>query len=612
VTSGGRRPGRGTFGDELRWALGFVLPYRKTLGAVLALSLAGTVVALFIPYLTKLLVDDALVGRNAEALYRIVALFLALTVLNFAINVGSGLVYARTSAGVLFDMRLALYRHLQTLSPRFYARTPLGEIVSRINNDIGEIQRVVSDTALAWIGHLLFLGGAIAVMLWLDPRLFAISVLLLPASVVALIHYRRRLEGSIGELRSRSAEIGTFLIETLQAMRLIAGFNAQEREAGRFRERNDAFVSAMLRMQWLRYLSGGLPHLILAIGTALVFLYGGVRVISGTLTLGTFVAFMAYQMRLLGPVQGLMGLYANLATVRVSLRRVHELLETPAEVVERPDSRPIPTTPGELRLEAVRFAFGEEPPVLDGVTLRVRAGERVAIVGASGSGKSTIADLLLRHLDPQAGRILLDGVDLRELRLADVRRHVGTVEQEPFLFHVSLLENVRYARPEATEWEVRQALIVAGLEDLLQRIPEGLRTVVGERGKRLSVGERQRVALARAILSDPAVLVLDEPTAALDPVTEAITMEGVQRERRTRTLVVITHRLELARRFDRVVVLSGGRIVEEGDPGELLRRPGRFRELMVAGAGSRGGEPPEPAGGSMVGLPAAPAAMGRP
>lgn len=569
-------------GAELRWALGFVLPYRARLAGVLALSLGGTAVALALPYLGKLLVDDALLGRDAGALVRIVGLLFALTVVNFALGVGSGVAYAKASADVLFDMRLALYRHLQRLSPAYYARTPLGEIVSRLNNDVGEIQRVVADGALAWVGHVLFLAGSVAVMLWLDARLFLASVCLLPLSVLALVRYRRRLEGSIAGMRARSAEIGSFLIETLQATRLVAASNAQEREAARFRARNDAFVAAMIRMQWLRYLSGGLPGLLIAAGSSVVFLYGGSRVISGSLTFGTFVAFMAYQMRLMGPIEGLMGLYANVATLRVSLRRVHEILEARVEVEDPARPAPLRRARGEVCLEGVAYSFGRGEPVLDGVDLSVAPGERVAVVGASGSGKSTVADLLVRHFDPARGRVRLDGHDLRDLSLASIRASVAAVEQEPFLFHASLAENVRYARPGASDDDVRGALVAAGLEDLLERLPEGIATVVGERGRSLSVGERQRVAVARALLTDPAVLVLDEPTAALDPRGEQRLLAGCEAAFAGRTMIVITHRLELALQMDRVVVLVEGRIAESGPPAELLRGRGAFRRLMGA------------------------------
>jgi ATP-binding cassette subfamily B protein len=569
---------------ELRRALAYVLPYAGRLAPVLGLSLAGTLLSLYLPFLSRSLVDEALVGGDAGALVRIVSLFVALSVVNFGLNLGSGLRYTRVSADVLFDMRLRLYTHLQRLSPRFFARTPLGEIVSRLNNDIGEIQRVAAETALAWIGHLLFLAGAVGMMLWLDARLFLVSLALLPLSVWTLVRYRRRLEGSVTEMREQSARIGSFLIETLQGMRLVVASNAQGREALRFRAANDDFVRALMRMQWLRYLAGGLPGLLLTAGTALVFLYGGARVISGATTLGTFVAFMAYQSRLLSPVQGLMGLYAGVATVRVSLRRVHELLDTPPEVEESPSARPMPAARGELRLDDVRFSFGRGGAVLDGVSLRVEAGETVAVVGVSGSGKSTLVDLLIRQFDPDSGRVALDGHDLRDLRLADVRRHVVAVEQEPVLLHASLAENLRYARPGASEAELLEAVRAAGLDDLLAELPEGLGTVVGERGRMLSVGERQRIALARALLADPAVLVLDEPTASLDPRSQERVLLGYRAAMRGRTTLLISHRLEVALQARRVVVLQQGRIAEQGPPHELLRRSGPFRRLFAAEA----------------------------
>lgn len=556
---------------------------------MLATTLTGTAVSLALPYLSKLLVDEALLGGSPAVLVRIVAAFLGLTALSYGLNVASGIRYAKVSADVLFEMRLALYRHLQRLSPRFYARTPLGEIVSRINNDIGEIQRIVAESALAWVGHLLFLVGAVTVMLLLDVRLFLAGVALLPLSIFALVRYRRRLEGSVGEMRARSAEIGTFLIDTLQGMRLTVASNAQAREAARFRERNDAFVGAMIRMQWLRYVAGGAPGLLLSAGAAVVFLYGGARVIDGTLTLGTFVAFMAYQMRLMGPIQGLMGLYANLATARVSLRRVHELLETPAEVREPDRPPPLAVARGEIRFEEVVFGFGRGGAVLDGAAFSIDRGQRVALVGASGSGKSTIADLLVRHVDPERGRVRLDGRDIRGLALADVRRNVCVVEQEPHLFHTTLEENVRYARPAASRRDVEQALHAAGLGELLAALPEGLDTVVGERGRALSVGERQRVGIARALLTDPAVLVLDEPTAALDPRSARVAAEGWARAFGGRTVLVITHRLEIARQMDRVIVLRQGRIVEDGPPEALLARSGALRALM---AGEDASAPP--------------------
>ena len=565
---------------DFRRLLGYVAPYWRRLLLVLALSLISTGLSLTLPYLTRLLIDRALLGRDTGALVRIVTVFAALTVASFALNVVSGLRYTRVSADILFDMRLALFRHLQCLSPRFYARMPLGQIASRINSDISEIQRVAAEVALSWVGSVVFLAGAIAILIALDPLLFAVSIAVLPLSLVALVRYRRRLEESIAVVRDRSAGIGTFLIEALQGMRLVVTHNAQEREAARFRERNDGFVDALMRMRRLTYLSGGVPGLLLSVGSGAVLLVGGWRVIDGRITMGTLVAFIAYQMRLLGPVQSLMGLYASVATARVSLRRVHEILDTPPEVTESDAATPLPSVRGDVILDDVTFTFERGAAVLDRVSLTIPAGECVAIVGASGGGKSTIADLLVRQLDPTAGRIRLDGRDLRELRLADVRRHVVVVEQDPFIFHTSVAENIRYARPDADAADVDAAARAAGLADLIDRLPQGIDTPVGERGRALSAGERQRLAIARAFLADPAVLVLDEATGSVDPAMEAQVVSGYEAVMRGRTTIVISHRLEPARRAGRVVVLDRGRIVEDGSADSLMARGGAFAELF--------------------------------
>ena len=561
---------------ELALILSYVAPYWRRLVLVVLLSLTGTVLALFIPYLSKLLVDSALLEGDRRALVSIVGAFVGITALSFVMNVASGMRYTRVSADILFDMRRKLYEHLQKLSPRFYARTSLGEIVSRINADMGEIQRVASETALAWIGNILFLVGTVVALVLLDARLFLVSLIMVPPSLWALVRYRRKLEVSVATLRQTSADIGTFLIETIHGMKLVVASNAQEREVARFGDRNDTFIDALMSMRWLTYLAGGLPGLILSAGTAIVFLYGGTRVIDGSITLGTFVAFMAYQMRLLSPVQGLMTLWTNFATAKVSLRRVHEILDTAPEVSEGNQPIRLSAVRGDLSFEDVSFSFERGGPVLEGVSFSVERGEILAIVGPSGSGKSTVADLLARHFDPDSGRISLDGHDLRDVSLTDLRRHIASVDQDAFVFNGSIAENIRYADPSAESREVTEAAASAGLEDFLEGLPDGLDTAVGERGLAISAGERQRISIARALLVDPEVLVLDEATAALDPLAQERVIEGYETVMRNRTTVLVTHRLELARRADRVLVISGARVVEDGPPAELIRARGPF------------------------------------
>ncbi|HEV8449572.1 MAG TPA: ABC transporter ATP-binding protein [Gemmatimonadaceae bacterium] len=568
---------------DLRRALGYVVPHWKRLAIVVVLSLASTVAALYIPYLARLLIDGALLGGNSRALVTVILRFGALTLGSFALNVVSGLVYTRASADILFEMRLGVFRQLHRLSPRFYADMPVGQIATRINADIGEIQRVAAEIALAWLGNVIFLVGSVVILTRLDRTLFLVSLAVMPLALWALVRYRSRMETAVAGVRDRSADVGSYLIEALLGMKVIVAFNAQEREASRFRANNDAFIDALMSMRRLTYLSGGVPGLLLSAGSALVFLVGGMRVIDHSITMGTLVAFVAYQMRLVWPIQALMGLYASLASARVSLKRVSEILDARVDVVDSPTAVAVPSVQGRLILEDVTYTFGRRGPVLHGVSLDVSPGERVAIVGRSGEGKSTIADLLVRQLDPDSGRVLLDGLDLRAARLADVRRHVLVVDQDPFVFNATIAENIRYARPAASDDEVRAAAEAAGLGSFISLSPRGLQTSAGERGRALSAGERQRLALARAFLADPAVLVLDEATGALDPATEAQVAAGYEAVMAGRTTIIITHRLELARRADRVLVLERGRIVEEGTAATLLDLGQSFASLFSPG-----------------------------
>jgi ATP-binding cassette, subfamily B, bacterial len=565
---------------DLRRALAFIVPYWRRLALVLVVCVISTALSLVLPLLTRDFFDRALIGRDPAALVRVSLLFFGVTVLSFILNIVSGLRYTRVSADILFDMRLEMYRHLQRLSPRFYAHARLGDIMSRINNDIGEIQRIAAETALAWVGNVLFLAGTTVMLAWLDWKLFLLTAAAAPLGLWSLAHYRRKLEREVTTLRQRSADIGSFLIETVQAVKVVVTSNAQSREAARFAEKNGAFVRALMSMQFLTYISGGLPGLILSAGTGIVFVYGGWRVIDGTLTVGTFVAFLAYQMRFLSPVQALMGVYASLAAARVSLRRVSEILDTPIEVQECPAPLALDAVCGDVTFEDVTLSFDRGAPAVEHVSFTVRAGEVVAIVGPSGSGKSTIADLLVRLLDPDSGIVRLDGHDLRTIRLADVRRHVAVVDQEPCIFHASIAENIRYAKPDASDDDVREAARQAALEPFIARLPQGIDTIVGERGSALSAGERQRIATARAFLTNPRVLILDEPTAALDPIAERQIIRGYEQVMRDRATIVITHRADVASRADRVLVLDGSHIVEHGPPAELRARAGRFAELF--------------------------------
>jgi ATP-binding cassette subfamily B protein len=536
----------------------FLAPYAGRLGVILGISVLANILGLTQPYISKLLIDDALLRRDMRALAWVAGLMFATTVLGFVLNILSSYQYVRVSASMLFDMRLALYRHLQTLSPRFYAKWRLGDLVSRLNNDIGEVQRVSADTLLSVLSNVVFLVGSVAMMLWLNWRLFLFSAIFVPVSLITFRHYQRKLMTFTKELRERGADLGSLFVDTLLGMRTVVTSNSGDREAEKFRARNGAFVSTLLRLQMTSFLSGALPGTILTAATSGVFLLGGWMIIHGSMTIGTLVAFMAYHMRLLNPVQNMMGLAANLASARVSLGRIFEILDTAPEVTERPDACALPAVRGDIVFENVTLRHDREE-VLSGVSFAIRAGTFCAILGPSGVGKSTVADLLVRLLDPDGGTVTLDGHDVKDLRIKDLRDHIVLVDQAPYLFNASIAENIAYAHPGASRADIQAAGAAAGLDELIRRLPEGYETKTGERGLALSAGERQRIAIARALLGRPSVLVLDEPTSALDADTEKIIARNLREHLRDRTVIVITHRAALAEIADQVINLREGK-----------------------------------------------------
>ncbi len=533
----------------------FLTPYRWRLVWILMTGVAATSFGLAQPYISKLLIDEALLRRDFHALIKVSLLMVAATAGNFALNIVSSYEYVRVSALVLFDMRVALYRHLHSLSPRFWASRKLGDIVSRINNDISEVQRISSDALLSVLSNVVFLLGSAVIMASLNLRLFLLSLIVLPFSIWTLRYYQRRLAVRVKLVRERGADIGSFLLETLLGYRIVVAANAETREATRFRARNQSFLDALLSMQLMAFLSGAVPGTLLTLCTAALFLYGGSLVIDGRLTTGSLVAIMAYHARLLSPVQNLMSLYTNLVSGGVSLARVFELFDTPPEVVERAGAKRWEAARGAVECRDLSFSYGGHR-VLEGLSFRVEPGTICAIVGPSGSGKSTLADLLVRFYDPADGAVLVDGHDLRDLRLSDVRRQIMLLDQQPYLFHASIRENIAYARPDATEAEVIAAARAAAIHDRITALPDRYDTTVAERGQTLSAGERQRIALARGLLANPKVLVLDEPTSALDEENERAIAATLSTALAGRTAIVITHRASLARIAHQVVMVG--------------------------------------------------------
>jgi len=550
--------------DFLRMKV-FVRPYAWQLGLMILIGLAGSALGLVQPYVSKYLVDNALMRRDGRALIISAVLMFAATVVGFALSYVSGYGYMRVSSSMLRDMRLKVYAHLHALSPRFYSRARLGDLVSRLNGDVAEVQRISADFFLATVTNMLFLAGSLAMMIWLSWKLFVVGIVLVPFSVALFRLFQIRMNVLARNLREQSSEIGTLFVETLLGVRLVACLNSSEYELGRFRDRNSSFVSTLMRFQSTSMLARTVPGTLLTAATIAVFVYGGQQIIAGELTIGTLVAFMAYHGRLLSPVQSLLGLSASLSSAKVSLSRVLELLDTPVEITEQPNALPVSTIRQRIEFRNVTLRH-DERIVLDGVSFQIPAGTFSVIVGPSGGGKSTIADIMVRLLDPDSGIVTIDGVDLRRMRLRDLRRTVVLIDQSPYLFHGTLSENIAYPNMSASRHAVEEAAHAAGLSDLIERLPQGLDTVAGERGLTLSAGERQRVAIARAFLLNPEVLILDEPSAALDSDRERELVENLRWRFSGKTLIAITHKPALTSAADHVLYIKDGRVAECGVP----------------------------------------------
>jgi ATP-binding cassette, subfamily B, bacterial len=570
---------------QLRRVLPFVKPHVGKLSLVFGLTVASSLLGLAYPLATKFLIDDILLGTKSHLLIPAAVVLAAWSVLNFASGALTRYLYTSVSARILMEMRVFLFRHLQSLSPRFYARTRTGEIVSRLNSDVAEIQAVATDSLFSLALSLLTLVGTVGVLLYLNWKLFLLCFVLVPFSIRLLVPYRQKIAAQARVVRERNADLSSTLLESLHGMKWIKTVGAEEAEATKLTDRNKDYISSLLRYQVVSAFAHGLPATFLGLSTLVLLLYGGHQVIAGGMTLGALAAFAVYQGRVLSPMQNVIGLYLSLQRARVSLDRVFEFLDLEPEVREHPRAMALDTSSVRLEFRDVTFAYQKDTPVVRDVSFTLNPGSRLAIVGPSGAGKSTLVDLLLRFYDPVSGSVQLEGYDLRDLQLQSLRRQVAVVSSEPFLFHASIEENLRYANWDATSDQLWDAVRKADLEEFVLSLPQGLATMVGERGLRLSTGQRQRIAIARAVLRDARLWIFDEATATLDVLTESRIWQSLEDCLSGRSALIITHRLSSVRNADQIVVLHQGEVVQRGTHDDLAEVEGLYRELQRAAQG---------------------------
>ena len=547
--------------QALAWLYGFVRPQRHAIGVLLGLSLGASLLALAQPWLVKTLIDEGLLAKNYQTLWHVAAIMIVAGLLGTVLAGVNRYLHTRLSGRILFALRDDLYRHLQQLSPTFYGRRRTGDILSRLDGDVAEIQRFAVDSLFSAVSAVIGLVGAVALMLMLSWQLSLLLALLVPIEVLWLRWMRRKVEREVRNLRERSADVSSFLVETLPAMKFIQASGQQGREAGRLDQLGQGYMRQLLKVQVTEFFTQAIPGTLTSWCRACAFLVGGWWVIEGTWQLGALIAFSTYMGMAVGPVQSLLGLYVAVQRMAVSLGRVMELKQEAVAVREADTPRPMPQGPGELRLEGVHFAHdGRQGAVLDGVHACVPGGLKVAISGASGVGKSTLIDLLQRFYDPDAGRILLDGADLQDLNLAALRQRIAVVSQDIVLFRGTLAQNLAYGAPQASRTELERVVRLAHLETLVDSLPLGLDGLLGERGQQLSGGQKQRIAIARAVLQAPSILVLDEATSAVDEATEREVIAAIDQLFARRTRILISHRASTLADADLHLQLLGGQL----------------------------------------------------
>jgi ATP-binding cassette, subfamily B, bacterial len=578
-------------GRVLRRTAGMLRPQRRRVAAALGMVVLWTGTVLAGPYLVKFGIDKGITERDAGNLDLAVAGYVVVAILAYVTYRIQITLISLVGEDFLRSLRIRVFEHLQRLSMPFYDRSKAGVLVSRMTSDVDSLSELVQMGLTMFVSNALLLGVSLIVLTIVSWQLMLVCAIALPPVILASVKFQRDSNAAYLDVRDRIGTTLSHLQEGIAGVRVVQAFAREEVEVDRFQRGNRELYDSHMRS--VRISAWYLPVIELAGWgtTALTLGFGGWMVHEGVLTVGTVAFFVLALSNLFEPVQQLSQLFNMVQSAGAGLQKLYELLDTPVDVSERPGAVDLPEA-GDIDVEGVSFAYGDGPPVLHDVSLHIAAGSRLALVGPTGAGKSTLAKLVARLYDPTGGTVRFGGVDVRNATMASLRSRIVVIPQEGFLFNGTIRDNVRLAREGATDPEVDAALRAVNAYDRFASLPEGLDTEVRERGSRLSAGEKQLVSLARAALADPALLVLDEATSSLDPGTEALVEGAVDRLLEGRTVVVIAHRLSTSERADVVGVVDGGELVELGTHDDLVASGGayaRLYETWVAGTGNGNG-----------------------
>jgi ATP-binding cassette, subfamily B, bacterial len=560
----------------LLWRL--TQPYRGRVTLSVFSLLAATATALAPPYLAKVALDEAVSGETGE-LVLVVVVFLAAGLANWGTTYLETYLTGWVGERILADLRMRLFAHLQKLSLGFYERNRAGVIISRLTNDVEAIDQLVTDGVTSLVQNSLTLVGTAILLFILDWRLALATCAVLPLMTVATALFRKRSARAYSAVRERLGLVTATLAEDLAGMRVVQSFNREQPAFANFKNVAQRYREANMRTVVLNGIYFPTVDLLSTAALAVVLGYGGHLYFNGSISIGTLFAFMLYVNNFFDPVQQLSQLYNTFLSATAALDKIMGVLDEKPQVIDRPEAVELPSIAGHVRFERVRFTYGVGEEVLHGIDLDVPAGTTVALVGHTGAGKSTIAKLLARFYEPTHGRITIDGRDLNDVTQDSLRRQLGVVPQEGFLFAGTVAENIAFGKPDATVEEVLRAAQTVGAHEFILRLEDGYETQLGERGSRLSLGQRQLVAFARALLADPRVLILDEATSSVDIGTERRIEDALRVLLADRTSFIIAHRLSTIRDADLIVVLEHGRVVEQGSHDELLAKRGLYTSL---------------------------------
>jgi ABC-type multidrug transport system fused ATPase/permease subunit len=563
--------------------VGFLRPYRASLivSTVLAVASQGSAIAILV--LTGAVINELEGSGSGRVIVLLTAAIVVIGTAKALLMVGRRFISGRQALGVEYDLRDDIYAQLVRLSFGFYDRHQTGQLMSRATVDLQAVRFFLGYGLIFFAQHVITIATVTIVLFVIEWRLALIAVAITPLLVAIAYRYSSVAHPVLRDVQQKLADVATVAEESIVGVHVVKSFAQERRRAERFRHAADSVFAESLRANRQRALYVPLLTFLPLVAQAVVLLAAGRMVVDGTLSIGAFFTFNLLLNMLVMPLR-MLGMWIGQAQrATASGERIFEILDEPEEIADRPDARALPRGPGAIRFEDVSFAYEPDRPVLEEIGLDIPAGHTLALIGHTGSGKTTLASLVPRFYDASAGRVLVDGVDVREVTRRSLRREIGVISQDPFLFSASVRDNIAFGLPDAPQEAIEAAAQAAQAHDFIEELPNAYDTVIGERGITLSGGQRQRIAIARALLIDPRILILDDATASVDATTEALIREGLRAAMRGRTTIIIAHRLSTIALADEIVVLEGGRIAARGTQGELLETSDVFRELYEHG-----------------------------